>query len=453
MFTDIIQSEHDCIKHGFCEEAVGTPAVEDFGLRVAKGHGSRDYGSVRISVVSNSLDSPAGDGSSFFDYSAQFKHRWTQYYLHSAVKSVTPGRVNKFIVGNRTVSISIPAVAQGVVGVIIADPCFGDTSITSLVGCTFAKKFKTAERSPALLNAFVSSSAVDFWGILGDNFYDRTGAGSSIFYSKLNQSVKEKPLITVPGNHDYWILGDPKFSSKLDQCGNGHMQFYAMDNEAASKVPQGSNLAPFNYSVDPDAGLLGCNAASADNSRFFQQIGNVGIIAQSGAFTIEQYEPFVAAACKWLASTSGIEIGLLVGHWDNGLLGVQPDMDMPHFYDKVSAVPGCAAFAAAGNLKFIMGHTHCNTPHPHGHIDTGFMVAGQGMGGCGNFGIPILDTTGGRTRMLYFDTSTDAKYDAVMACVPSKGWRACTELADIWLDQPRNKTDALAPTRTFYNVI
>jgi hypothetical protein len=42
---------------------------------------------------------------------------------------------------------------------------------------------------------------------------------------------------------------------------------------------------------------------------------------------------------------------------------------------------GCKALDSKGMLKFFMGHTHCNVPHPHGHLNTGFMVAGQGMGG------------------------------------------------------------------------
>jgi len=441
MGPGILKGIEDCIKYEFCITASGEPKKEEFGLRVAKGHGLRDYGSVRISIVSDSIVSPAGSGSNFFDYSAQFKYKWTQYYIHSAVKSVIPGQLNNFVLGNRNVSITIPPAGDGVAGVIIADPCFQDTSITALVGCIYAKEFKLATRSPALLNAFVGSFDVDYWGILGDNFYDRTGEGSAIFYSMLNQSVKEKPLITVPGNHDYWILGSPRLSSRNDQCGNGHMQFYAMDSDAAARVPPGSPLAPFNYSVDPRGGFFSaCKIASADNSRYFQQMGNVGIIAQSGAYTLEEYMPFVTEACKWLASTPGIEVGILVGHWDNMLLGVQHNMDMPHFYDKVSDVPGCAAFAVAGNLKFIMGHTHCNLPHPHGHVDTGFMVAGQGMTGCGNYGIPVLDTTGGRTRMFYFDTSSDEKYEAVMGCVPKKGWRACINLADVWLDQPRKES-------------
>jgi hypothetical protein len=294
-------------------------------------------------------------------------------------------------------------------------------------------------RLPALLNAFLSADDIDFWGILGDNFYDRSGDASGVFFSMLNQSVKQKPLVTIPGNHDYWVLGEPLVSTRFDQCGNGHMQFYAMDSDAAARVSPGSSDAPFNFSVNPvDGLLLGCREASPDNSRYFQQIGNVGIIAQSGAFTLEEYETFLQDACMWLGVTPGIDVGLLVGHWDALGLGAQKNMDVPHFYVKASALSGCAELAAAGNLKFFMGHTHCNDPHPHGYNNTGFRVAGQGMEGCGNWGMPIFDTTDGRTRVYYFDTSTDEKYEAVMACVPSQGWRACLHLATTWLDEQRD---------------
>eukprot|EP00928_Gymnodinium_smaydae_P090883 TRINITY_DN74599_c0_g1_i2.p1 TRINITY_DN74599_c0_g1~~TRINITY_DN74599_c0_g1_i2.p1 ORF type:complete len:520 (-),score=45.90 TRINITY_DN74599_c0_g1_i2:135-1478(-) len=440
MGPSVVKVLSDCFKHNFCQSATGNKVPrEEFGLRVAKGHGTREYGSVRISVVSDSIESPAGENNTFFEHSAQFKYRWTNLYIHSTVKKVTPGHVNRFQIGNRSVSVSIPRVGEGTAGLLIADPCFQDTSITSLVGCTYSRKYKLAERLPALLNAFVASPDIDYWGILGDNFYDRTGAGSTLFYSMLNHGVKEKPLVTVPGNHDYWILGSPRVASRFDQCGNGHMQFYAMDSEAAARVPIGSNSTPFNFSVNPQEGILaGCNLASPDNSRYFQQLGNVGIVAQSGAFAYQSYDTFVADACQWLATTPGIEVGVLVGHWDNVFLGVQKDMDMPHFYDRVSQVPGCAKLASAGNLKYVMGHTHCNLPHPHFHVDIGFMVAGQGMTGCGNFGMPVLDTTEGRTRFYYFDTSSEERYKAVMDCVPVHGWRACVHLAEVWLDQLRH---------------
>ena len=54
-----------------------------------------------------------------------------------------------------------------------------------------------------------------------------------------------------------------------------------------------------------------------------------------------------------------------------------------------------------------------------------------------NFGFPIFDSTGGRLRVLYFDTSTDDKYAAALACVQQQGWRACAaDHASVWLDTP-----------------
>lgn len=246
--------------------------------------------------------------------------------------------------------------------------------------------------------------------------------------------------MTVAGNHDYWILGSPEFASVFDQCGNGHMQSYAQDSEAASRVMAGENSAPFNYSVNPSAGhiLLGCNKAAPDNSRFFHQIGNLGIIAQSGVFTLDEYKPFMAQACAWLAATPGIRVGMIIGHWDVPDLGVQKDMDVPGFFEHMATLPGCDKLNAAGNLKFFMGHTHCNVPHPHRHNGTGFMVAGQGMQGCGNYGVPVFDTSEGRNRVYYFDTSTDMKYMAVLSCVGTLGWRNCLFLADTWLDESQS---------------
>lgn len=102
----------------------------------------------------------------------------------------------------------------------------------------------------------------------------------------------------------------------------------------------------------------------------------------------------------------------------------------------MAALSGCDDFDKRGMLKFVMGHTHCNDPHPHGKIGVGFRVAGFGMEGCGNYGLPIVDTTEGRVRFWYFDTSSDASYNQTLSCVRQKGWRQCTSLATLWLDQP-----------------
>eukprot|EP00929_Paragymnodinium_shiwhaense_P034023 TRINITY_DN1855_c0_g2_i1.p1 TRINITY_DN1855_c0_g2~~TRINITY_DN1855_c0_g2_i1.p1 ORF type:complete len:512 (-),score=82.58 TRINITY_DN1855_c0_g2_i1:377-1912(-) len=442
MNREILEAAGGCARLGFCDEVkedaddFWASSGDDFDLRVTKGHGSRDYPYVRISTITQTADDPSESG--FFDFSAQFKYAWTGNYLHTALKTVTPGKRTEFRIGKRTVSVTIPARGDGVAGVLIADPCVRFASILSLIACDSAEKHQTAERIPALLNAFVGSEETNFWGILGDNWYDRTGHTTRGVFSKLSQAVKETPFVTVAGNHDYWVLGDPSRGSGLDQCGNGHMQYYAQDSDAASLVAPGAKLAPFNYSVKPPLNPFTCHPAAADNSRYFHQIGNVGIIAQSGVFTEEEYLPFMKRACSWLSSTPDIEVGMIVGHWDVQENGAQKDMDVPSFFDIMKTLDGCDAFNAAGNLKFVMGHTHCNVPHPHGHNDTGFMVAGQGMEGCGNFGVPVVDTTEGRTRVLFFNTTTDEQYTAVLSCVQGKGWRACAEsFATTWLDQKR----------------
>ena len=63
------------------------------------------------------------------------------------------------------------------------------------------------------------------------------------------------------------------------------------------------------------------------------------------------------------------------------------------------------------------------------------------MEGCGNYGIPVLDTTGARIRVYYFPIGSDGianptAYNEVMRCVGASGWRKCLHLAQTWLDQP-----------------
>ena len=149
--------------------------------------------------------------------------------------------------------------------------------------------------------------------------------------------------------------------------------------------------------------------------------------------------PLMAEACAWLGEQSQLEVAMIVGHWDDSGLGCDKDMAGPAFYDAMKVLSGCDALDQKGMLKFFMGHTHCNVPHPHGKVDTGFMVAGQGMEGCGNYGFPIVDTTEGRVRVWHFEVvSKDGvdSYDEKIACVQQKGWRQCLDLADTWLDEP-----------------
>lgn len=178
---------------------------------------------------------------------------------------------------------------------------------------------------------------------------------------------KATPLLTVPGNHDYWILGEPAIHTQLDQFANGHMQFYAQDTKAAEFARPGAAGAaavPFNFSNDPTKGQL----PALENAFQYHQIGNLGVVGFSGAYTLEQSLPYMKEACTWFgekAEDGKLEVAMMVGHWDVAGMGASDAMATPGFYEHMKVLPGCKELDAKGMLKFFMGHTHCNVPHPH----------------------------------------------------------------------------------------
>merc|ERR1712107_815174 len=84
-------------------------------------------------------------------------------------------------------------------------------------------------------------------------------------------------------------------------------------------------------------------------------------------------------ACAWLGQQEGLDVAILLGHWDIKGLGASADMAMPEWFEHMAAISGCSEFHQRGMLKFVQGHSHCNDPHPHGRVDVGFRVAGFGM--------------------------------------------------------------------------
>jgi hypothetical protein len=407
---------------------------------VVKGFGTKPYNQLRVSVISREPEPPSLD---LFDYSAQFTYRWTHLYLHSTMVAAEPGGEARVNLGGANVALRLPTQGAGVAGVLIADPCVLAGTM-GWIGCEYGKKLQTNVRTVQLINTFVPDNGTDFWGILGDNFYDRTGEITERVFQQISLEAKSKVFMSVPGNHDYWVLGSPTVSSPLDQCGNGHMQFYAQDAKAAEEALIGSsNSAPFNFSVDPQRGrhIFGCNIPDRSNAFWYNQVGNVGFVGQSGAYPLDDIRPFMQEACAWLSRQPGLDVAVLLGHWDLDDLGASEGMAMPGWYTEMAKLPGCAELESRGMLKFVMGHTHCNSPHPRGKVGAGFRVAGFGMEGCGNYGVPILDTTEDRVRFWYFDTSTNDLYDAAVSCVKQAGWRRCTHLATLWLDQPVARAD------------
>jgi len=446
-----------CVEDAICDRVVHAEpsvAASPINLRVTKGVGTRPYASLRVSIVTNTTEPTPWIS---FDYSAAFAHRWTSNTLHSSIVNATPGTRMRLPYGpnaSEFASLWLPEQGSGVAGVLIADPCVRLGSVTAMVACNHAKEFQTLERTPALLNAFLQHDDTDYWGVLGDNWYDREGDITAAIYRRLALPTLQKIAISVAGNHDYWLLGSPGRSvGVLDQFGNGHMQWYAMDTLAARDATPGTPAPPFNTSIVPwskGERVFGGHLPDVRNSQSYFQIGNVGVASFSGAYSPSQIRKFLEEACAWFPIQSGLRLGVLMGHWDKPNMGAVRGADAPSVYDVAKTLPGCRELDAIDALKYVAGHTHCNIPHPHARFShghpSGFMVAGQGMeaDGCrggANYGIPVLDTANERARFWYFaiaeasNRSVD-NYDVVLACVQAKGWRGCTEHATLWLDQP-----------------
>jgi len=199
---------------------------------------------------------------------------------------VNPGVVNTFKIGEVNISIKIPRENQGTKGIMIADPCFS----SEFVHCEYKDTFDTFNRLTSLLNAAAKHDDLDFWGILGDNFYDKYGDHTKSFFDQLSLEAKSKVFLSVIGNHDYWINGDPLAFSLNDQHGNGFMQFYAQDTFATLQ----SESEVFDFRVDPDSKWIWqSSSAHSSNFAFYNKIGNMGFLGYSGAYSYEENLPYL----------------------------------------------------------------------------------------------------------------------------------------------------------------
>lgn len=422
----------DGTHHGPKTSRLMLPSLD---LRVVKAFGSKGYDKLRISVVTHNETKDTSNG--LFTYSHQFRYRWTQLYLRSGLLTVTPGQVTTLSIDGNDVRVRLPLENAGVRGIVFSDPCIGSPWLNCSLG---VETFLTSTRLSALLNA--AAPELDYWGTWGDNFYDKNGSLSTRFFAQLSQDVKSRVFFTGAGNHDFWVSGSPNHSLPEDQFGNGFMQYYAQDTAASQSDPS----QPFDFSISPDGALPGTRGFLPDARNFvhYSKVGNQGYLVYSGVFGFADLKPHFEEFCAWL-QTADVAVGFIANHFANDNAGCQPGMATDMVYDTIRTYPGCKELDARGLLMYQVGHTHCNQVIEK---DVGFMVGGQGVGlfGCNNslwgydnFGIPVVDSTGGRLRVLYYpvaDTRGVDNFDAIHRCFKDKGLGRCAHLAEVWVDKP-----------------
>ena len=388
-----------------------TYRIRTLQFRVSKLSGSDDQ--FRFSVIRND-NGPFYDNRSF-DYSGAFKNKWQQFYLQSSLLQMP------------TSLAKIPQNGEPVSGLLIADPCI-ITSVTwmawmhtnFMVPCTHGNLFQTKSRTPRVINGITKD--VDFWGIIGDNFYDRWGDITASFFDLLSNHTMLTLSMHLPGNHDYWIKGKPTLSSTSDQYGIGFNQWYAMGTP--SFYPMKTN------SCDT------CTP-SIEETGFYTQVGNLGMIGITSYHSVYEVRSFAREACNWVGSKrTSIRSILLMGHWDVDNFGAQNGTATPDIARYLASINGCRQFAP-DNIKYVMGHRHCNEPYSFDPTN-GFVVGGQGMWSksCSpQYGFTVFDSGVHNLRVIHFDMSTHDSYEKIIDCIERMTWRGCIALAHLWLNQ------------------
>ena len=181
----------------------------------------------------------------------------------------------------------------------------------------------------------------------------------------------------------------------------------------------------------------------------YHKTGNLGFIGFSGAAAYNETLPYFEEACLFMADGGGrgkpVAVFLL-GHWNKENAGCAPAMETQDVHAAlVAAYP-----AGCGELKYMDGHDHCNQVEngrglsptaaptaaaPADAENFGFLIGGHGMTGCGQYGLVLLDSTGGSVGMDYFelasDSAGDGAYGKILDCVSSSGngLVGCTDLA------------------------
>ncbi|CAK9031923.1 Hypothetical protein SCF082_LOCUS19839 [Durusdinium trenchii] len=379
-----------------------------------------------------------------FTYQQQFRYRWTDNFLHSALVDAKVG-TNVFSIGGHELQVELPAENGGIRALFWSDPCFSSKWIT----CAYAEKFQTFPRSVAMLNNIFADPTMDMFSILGDNFYDQTGELAKTLFNQLSLDVKRRFLLVVNGNHDNWVCGGPNCGGSEDNFGIGQMQYYTADPVASRLVSDNALVSGefMDFSVDPDARKAWKSFQNVGtNFLVYHKLGNVGFLGFTGAATFQEMKPYFAEACDYFMQTKPAVVFLL-GHWNTDGMGCTGGMSVPDVRKELLGLSQCSALG--NRLKYMDGHEHCNYVQANTTEPVGFMIGAHGMddGECkAQYGFLYLDSTAGRVRLYYFEVASETsdQYEALMACVSKGGLAACTGMASVWLDIPATDLPVVA---------
>lgn len=402
-------------------------AVSPVDLRVSKACGA-EYNKVRISVITQSSNAPSDID---WDVSQQFQWKWTGNYYHSKMITVNPGEATKLLIDNNVVNIEIPKKGGATGGILLADICLSQDRY-----CVYGGTWKVKERSTKFLNAVMKESGMHWWYIIGDNFYDQRGGVTKSYYDLLSLDAKRKASGVVMGNHDYWNGGNPGAGNGGDNLGIGQTQWYAVDSAWSLK---NGGKTPFDLSRNPNGHERDSSPPlNPDNNIWWHQMGNIGLLGVSGAFTFETYQNYFDQACQQFMSDNVTHV-LVLTHWDGRNLGCQYNMDAPSLLRKLKTYGNCRSLS--NKMHYVDGHTHCNH---NWDKNNGFMIGGNGFndyGQCGGDGpqfghLYVKSTDDGLVQLWYFKFATKYNnniFDGVYNCITSNGIDGCLkDHATLW---------------------
>ena len=309
----------------------------------------------------------------------------------------------------RKTTFEKPKPGQGTLGFLAGDTCVFGVSLMGSCACKNAVPLRLEERLPAAFNAFCGGNpGCSFWGVLGDYFYDQTGAANRNFMNRVSNDVKLRTWLGTPGNHDLWMFGGPattammsgvykflqlgfledqyigpgalgfqtRFYYPTDAYGESHFGEFIKDTEGPDTEKRyydnnlesesqefggpmkSKNLVP----KDPDV-------MAAKNSNYFFEQGNLGWIFTSSHGSFQDSLAFFQDACERLYFAPTVDFVFVVTHWNEvaGAIYMGCDeMSATMVYETLAldpTFPGCNALYRENRFRVLTSHKHWTRPN------------------------------------------------------------------------------------------